>query len=298
MKNSRTITVRILAGLLGAGLTLVPSLLWAQPSAHYVPGVEGIKGASLPPPGVYVRDYNVFYFANQVNDFSGNEIPGLDPEVFIYANVPRIIWITELKVLGGNLGVDALVPLQYTDIGLIDDSTFGVGDVFAEVTWSRHLQQFDFSLGYGVYAPTGNSDPTPLNTKPGLGYWTHMFTAGATWYPDKDKKWAVSALNRYEVNTEKDDTEGWRPGQVWTLEYGLSYGLRPTIDLGVVGYYQLRTTESTGADDREQVAAIGPEVSAFCTKLGLNTSLRYLYEFMAEGRLQGHTVALTLTKKF
>jgi len=30
----------------------------------------------------------------------------------------------------------------------------------------------------------------------------------------------------------------------------------------------------------------------------LGVSLRYAYEFMAESRLQGHMIALTLTKKF
>ena len=46
-----------------AGVLLVPVLLQAQPTAHYPPGIEGIKGASLPPPGFYLRDYNYAYFA-------------------------------------------------------------------------------------------------------------------------------------------------------------------------------------------------------------------------------------------
>ena len=57
--------------VIAAVLAAVPSLLLAQPSAHYAPGVEGIKGASLPPPGVYFRDYNYFYWADQLNDSSG-----------------------------------------------------------------------------------------------------------------------------------------------------------------------------------------------------------------------------------
>ena len=45
--------------VLAAAFAAVPTLLLAQPAAHYVPGIEGVKGASLPPPGWYVRDYNV-----------------------------------------------------------------------------------------------------------------------------------------------------------------------------------------------------------------------------------------------
>ncbi len=289
---------------ISAALLALPSLVQAQPTAHYVPGVEGIKGASLPPPGMYLRDYNVFYYADRFNDAQGNEISAADPKAFIYANVPRFIWITDAEVLGGSIGVDGLLPLQYTDLqvntpgGRFDDSTFGIGDFFAEATWSKHIKQFDFSLGAGFWAPTGDSSPG-LTTRAGLGYWTFMLTAGATWYIDADKLWAVSALNRYEFNTEKDGTD-ITPGQAYTLEWGVSYALRKTIEVGAVGYYQQQVTSDSGqsATGRDRVAAVGPEVRAFCTKYGFNTELRYLYEFMSESRLQGHTIALVFTKRF
>lgn len=129
-----------------------------------------------------------------------------------------------------------------------------------------------------------------------------MFTAGATWYPDADKKWAVSVLNRYEISMKKDDVD-LTPGQAYTVEGGVSYNLGGTYDLGVVGYYQQKVTEDSGSAPivvgaRPRVAGIGPELSMFCKAIGVNTSIRYLYEFMAEDRLQGHTIALTLTKRF
>jgi hypothetical protein len=51
--------IRSTRTLITASLLAVPGLLQAQPTAHYVPGVAGIQGASLPPPGFYVRDYNL-----------------------------------------------------------------------------------------------------------------------------------------------------------------------------------------------------------------------------------------------
>src|SRR5512146_3272232 len=145
MKTLRNQPARItLLDLLLASLLAAPALVQAQPTAHYVPGVEGLKGASLPPPGLYLRDYNVFYYANTLNDNHGNNIPGVDPRAYIYANVPRVIWITDLQLLGGSIGVDGLLPLQYTELkantpgGPFHDQTFGIGDFFAEVTWSKH----------------------------------------------------------------------------------------------------------------------------------------------------------------
>ncbi len=292
-------------GLLTAGLLVVPGLLPAQPTAHYPPGVEGIKAASLPPPGIYFRDYNLGYYADRLNDNHGNEIGPADAHASIYANVPRLVWITDAQVLGGNIGVDALLPLQYTHLdamtrgGRFDESSFGIGDFFMEGTWSTHLKKFDFSFGYGFWAPTGDFDPNNP-TKAGLGYWGQMLTAGATWYVDPDKKWAISALNRYEFNSDQEDTHTMR-GQAYTLEYGVSYSVSPTVDVGLAGYYQQQVTGDSGpaaATSHDRVAGVGPEVSVFYPKYTLGWSLRYAYEFLAESRLQGHTFALTITKRF
>jgi hypothetical protein len=117
---------------------------------------------------------------------------------------------------------------------------------------------------------------------------------------DPEKKWALSALNRYEINTEKKDTD-MTPGQVWTLEWGLSYALRKTVDIGVAGYYQQQVTTDSGSSassTKDKVVAIGPEIVMLCPKLGVFTSIRYNYEVLAEDRLQGHTVAVTFTKRF
>ena len=61
--------------LLGAGLFALPGNIQAtQPvpivGGHYPAGAEGIKGASLPPPGVYFRDYNIGYFALKRSAFT------------------------------------------------------------------------------------------------------------------------------------------------------------------------------------------------------------------------------------
>jgi hypothetical protein len=291
--------------LLAAGWLLAPAVVQAQPTAHYVPGVEGIKGATLPPPGWYVRDYNVAYTSHRLNDSAGREVGVADLNAFTYANVPRVIWITETKVLGGSLGVDALLPLIYSSVeagpsfARFKDDTFGIGDFFAEATLSWHIQKFDFSVAAGVWTPTGDS-AAPPTTRVGSGFWTPMLTAGATWYVDQGKTWAVSALSRYEFNTEQRDTH-ITPGQAYTLEWGVSKALAKTVDVGVVGYYQQQVTTDSGdksSNFRDRVASVGPELSILCPPHMLFASFRYLYEFMAEDRAQGHTFALTLTKRF
>ncbi|MBI5387871.1 MAG: transporter [Verrucomicrobia bacterium] len=298
--------IQLKSVLLLGGLLALPSLLQAQPTAHYITGFEGIKGASLPPPGVYLRDYTIGYYASRLNTASGQDTKTPNFRAYTIANVPRVLWITETKFLGGFVGVDALLPLVYQNLqagpGPAKSDTFGIGDFFAESTLSWHTKQFDFAVAAGLHMPTGDSPNQPYEfmTRAGLGYWTPMLTAGATWYIDQEKTWAVSALNRYEFNTEQRNTQV-TPGQAYTLEWGVSKTLNKTIDVGVVGYYQQKVTTDTGANAvkfRDRVAAVGPEVSVAFPKPMLFVSLRYDYEFMAESRAQGHTFALTLTKRF
>ena len=161
--------------VLAASLVALPGILQAQPSAHYVPGVEGIKGASLPPPGVYVRDYNYFYWADQLNDSSGNKIGPADFDAFTYANLPRVIWITDTKFLGGFVGVDGFLPLVYQQAsanpGIRQPPRLASVTCLPKARLSWHLKQFDFAVGSGVGLPTGDSPtksgPT-TQARPGL----------------------------------------------------------------------------------------------------------------------------------
>jgi len=287
----------------------VPRQAQAQPSpsftGHYVPGVEGVKGASLPPPGFYVRDYNAFYWANQLNGNGGTEVP-LDFNAFVYANLLRPVWITEWSVLGGSFGMDMIVPIQYTDLSvkaggasLYDAAVFGIGDLYFEpATLSWHGKQWDAAFGYSFFAPTADSEPG--TAKPGKGFWTHMITAGGTLYFDEAKTWSLSLLNRYEFNMEEKDT-GITPGQVWTLEWGLAKGVSKLVEIGASGYCQLQTTTDSGSNassDLDQTVALGPEVTAAWPKTGILFSLRYLHEFEVYDRPQGDIVTLTLTRRF
>ena len=298
----RTRLIKTIGSLLITGLFALPNLSQAQPivAGHYPAGAEGIKGASLPPPGLYFRDYNFFYYSDRFKDGPP------DFRLDAYVNAPRLIWMTPVNILGFDYGMDVIVPFGYLDYkyqtpaGKVTDRWFGVGDIEVEpLLLSKHFKQFDLSGGYAFWAPTGDYSPG----RPDLivqGFWSHMLTLGGTWYPDEAKTWAVSLLNRYEFCHEQRQTD-INPGQVYTVEWGVSKAVAKTIDVGVIGYFQQQTTEDTGARASHKLdrkVGVGPEISAFWPGLGLFTSLRYAYEFAAVERPEGQLVTLTLTKRF
>jgi len=107
MKTSHSCIYQFLATSFLLAVTLQ---LRAQ---HYPAGSEGIKAGSLPAPGFYVEDYNSFYFFNHTPGFGGqlNLLEG-----FNYVQSPRLMWMTDLKILGADVGMAVRVPIAYKQI--------------------------------------------------------------------------------------------------------------------------------------------------------------------------------------
>jgi hypothetical protein len=203
----------------------------------------------------------------------------------------------ELQYFGG----------QPTGLRIDSVNKIGLGDIQVEpliLAW--HWKRFDLVAGYSFWAPTGDYDHRELFLlNLGEGDWTHMLTAGATWYPDAEKTWAVSILNRYEISTEEYSdlynvtvssshprgvaSLNSTPGDIYTIELAVSKTVVDGLDIGVTGYYQKQVTAAEGPTwfgptflyERVHVAGVGPEIKYDYAKWKLSGSLRYAYEFSA-----------------
>lgn len=293
MKHKST-AILVAAGLMALSTALPANIIVG---GHYPAGAEGLKGSTLPPPGLYFRDYT---FGYRATDFPDGP-PVFDITALI--NAPRIIWISEYEVFGANWGMDLIVPFGYMDWtaggpGAPGQSWAGIGDIqFEPVLLSWHFDGFDLAAGYAVWAPTGDFSVN----RPDLiskGFWSHMLTFGGTYYFDQDKTWALSLLTRYEFCHEQRNTN-IDPGQVFTLEWGLSKTIKQGLDVGLTGYFQKQTTGDDGLGASlllDEKLGVGAEVSAFWPNLGAFTSLRYVHEFDATERPEGDLVTFTFTK--
>lgn len=276
-------------------------------TGHYPLGSEGIKAATLPPPGWYFRTYSMFYTADTLRDSGGHD-SDLDLDLDAFAFAPRVIWITKQKILGADFGMDVLVPVSYTDFELdgveFKDHRGGIGDIMVEpALLSWHGECYDISAGLALWTPTGEYDKNHAAVSPGKDFWTTMLTLGGTYYLDQEKTWSASLLNRYEFHSEQDHRDV-RPGQNYLFEWGVAKTLAKIVDVGVVGYCQWQTTDDHGSDvtwDKnvhDRVAGIGPEISVAIPPAAMSVSLRCVREFSAVDRPEGTTVTLTLTKAF
>ena len=277
-----------------------------QQSGHYPQGAEGLKGASLPPPGTYLKWYNIAYDAGTLRDANGHTVPaGLDLDVFITA--PRFIKMTDIKILGADYGFDVAVPFvsvdqQVSALG-IKQYKSGIGDILVEpVILGWHFKQCDLGVAAGVWCPTGDYDSTsPVNV--GKGYWTAMFSWGGTLYFDEDKTWHLSTLCRYESSSTKTDRD-IRPGDCFHIEWGLGKTIAKNWNVGLTAYTFWQTTRDSGSavnydnSIHDSFYALGPEVNYFYAPYKTIFSVRTQSDMGVIGRTQGQNTVISPTKIF
>lgn len=294
---------RIVSTVFFLGLILGCGPLMAG-GGHYTSGVEGIKAATVPPPGgsgFYGKLYNCYYSAGDYRNNQGKNTGGFDVDVLVQGY--RLIYSSNIEILGGNLLFDILVPLQYTDIsiGPLGDSRGGLGDIFIEpvfIGW--HGDRYDALAAFGVYVPTGSYSPN-RPASPGKGFWTYLFTLGGTVYFDQEKTWSLSALARYQIHTKQDDTD-ITAGDHFSFEWGLGKNING-LDLGVAGYCHWQVEDDKGPNgtipnQRERSFAAGPEIAYTFESVGLSVNLRSLWEFESKNKSQGNMTVLSLTYAF
>lgn len=302
-------------GMIVGGLALLAGLCTtagaATQGSHYNYGVEGVLGATAPPPGWHYRMYNLWYNPNELKNNNGNTVP-VNFDLNVFASVQRLIHVTNVKILGADFLYDFVVPLvdQDVTVGPFSDShSFTVGDIEIEpfgLAW--HQPRWDATFALAVIAPTGHFEGNEP-ASPGLGYWSGRLTLGGTYYFDDKKTWSASVLTRTLINSEQEDTN-ITPGSEFIAEYGVgkefmvnnTWMIRP----GVSGasYWQISDDSDDlpqagiVADQRKQAHAIGAELNIFYLPMLFQVNLRYLEEYGVENGPEESRFVATLTKSF
>ncbi len=239
------------------------ALASAHAEGHYVPGVEGIQAASVPPPGLYYLGYMANYNAEQFKaPGSSTALPG-ENKATIFALANRLAWISNTKVLGADFGMETIVPVQSTSLTIkaagLSDTQSGFGDVYlGPVVLGWHGASWDAVGAAGFWLKSADSS-SPASA--GKGFASTMLTGGATYYFDANKTLSGSALLRYEINDSKSN--GIKPGDQVSLEWGFGKMLG-SVQVGVVGYDQMQISNDSGtgaSNNKSERHAIGAEVA-------------------------------------
>ncbi len=289
--------------LLGAAFFVLSFNAFAE--GHYVPGVEGVNSATVPPPGRYYLGYLVNYDIESLKaPGSGSDIPVSNTGT-VTALANRFVYITDKKVLGADYGVETLIPIisKNLDFNAIsyDESDSGLGDIFlSPIVLGWHGEGWDAVFGAGFWLDNGDDDEL---ANAGNGYTGIMLTGGGTWQLNEAKDMSLAVLARYEMNDK--NSNDFEPGDQLTVEWGLGKQINPQLNLGLVGYLQRQMTDDKGtgaSNDRFSRQAIGIEATYLSKSLGGFIKGAFYTEGSVEGGTgpgaEGDLLRLTLVKPF
>jgi hypothetical protein len=151
---------RLVSLLIAAALVLaLPSVSLAQLRGSYPPGFAALESGSQGPPAIDVFLPVFAYSANDIKDDQGHSL-GRSPRVTSVLVAPSVSWVTNVKVLGANLGGMAM-PLPFIKNSIEGRSlavagTFTYSDIFVEpIQLGWHPKGADFLAAYSAAVPTG-----------------------------------------------------------------------------------------------------------------------------------------------
>jgi hypothetical protein len=285
---------------------LFPSVSAFAGGVNHEPlGAEAFLTGILPPPGFYIKEYLNYYTADKLKNNSGRTLnlarDGAElSKLEVFASATRFLYITPLKILGGSLGAQTIVPWVRTSLKLdtlapgglseMGEHRNAIGDITLGPNLSWHSQNglFHAASGLDITAPTGPWNKRHL-VNIGTNVWSFSPVFAATaflpWHPNL----SVGIKMDYSFSTRNDDfiispsiaakignmsLTGLKthlsPGQEFHFDYGIEYALTKKgathqFRVGAFGYFYQQTTDDKTDEGRVKhdlgrVFAIGPGV--------------------------------------
>lgn len=301
---------------------------------HYPLGSESLLCGLIPRPGLYSKTYFYQYSASNLKDNSGHTLKknkdGAELDhLNSYSIAPRVLYISEKKILGWYWGQQLLVPFVKVDMklntmaGSMHEDRFSIGDIrYSPAFMSYHSadQLFHAALALPNFdLPTGSYNATNL-VNIGKNHWSISPGFAFTWFLPFNPKFSVSSFIQYAFNMPNNDyiigasqaakigdmsligrQTHLTPGQEFMADYGIDYAVSDKLRLGIAGYYYQQTTDDhTGVgtikNDKGMVFAIGPAV-AYCSKQWF-FDFHVDFETTAKNRPQGVTSLFSVVYSF
>lgn len=289
--------------VLVAGLLLPLKASAFRQNLSFNVGLTNMLDGIMPPPGVHMLNYFVYYDADEVE--TDTPLQQFDHEVEVKGYAPQLIYIPDHTLPGGlRYGFSAILPLLDIDVdspvleassGVMGD--LAIGPFIGKTVPLTKDTAFHWFLELDTYLPVGDYDKDKA-LNPSSNYVSfNPFLSMSLTLPHG---FAISSRQFYTYNFENDDyvlqpgVEGdLQAGQLYHFNYSVSKNLpfiHPNFRIGAVGYYlnQLTDDEFEGEDlddSQEEVFAIGPGI-VYIHK-GIFFGAKAMFETHAEERPKG-----------
>lgn len=230
----------------------------------YPSGVENFMVGAVPPPGLYVLNYDNLYVADKLKDGLGQQVPVPGFKVNAAVVATRVVWSTPQPVWGGNLVFHTIIPvvdLKVSAAGASQHKT-GVGDITVGVGIAHHHSEaLHTATGLDLVLPTGGYDKTDL-ANIGRNYASLQPLFGLTYLQSRGFNGDFKIT--FNLNQKNKDTQ-YRSGDEVFVDFATGYGLGNGWTLGVGGYVRRQLSSDTQAgavvaNSRSSGFALGPSL--------------------------------------
>lgn len=275
-------------------------------------GIINMQDGNPPPlTGWVLQQFVQSYQSGSTRNAYGESISG--PKMSSLLSMTQLIYVSKIKVLGGNLDFTALLPVirisangNGGNVPSINSGSFGDIITGSAIQWfNKQLfgMRFSHRLEADVVLPTGSfNERYDINPSAHL-YSTVLHYAFTLFLTDKA---AISMRHMLTYNFNEIGTQV-KPGMFYNFNYALEYPVAKRLRAEVAGYYltQINQDSYNGNDNyyqqtfgipdtRERVLAVGPGLS-YITPSGLFIELKGMQETAAKNRTQGFRTALSLS---
>jgi hypothetical protein len=239
-------------------------------------GGSDVRVALLPPPGFYA---GAAFFAGNAPRFvdgSGHDIPGLTPHFTLKAAAPFFLYVPDVKVFGGSIGVFGVLPYGANCGRFLAVQpwacAWGAGDPYLEIGWWRYfgtprssrfagafpiLEGLAVSVGIGAVFPVGQYKVQQV-TQQGIALGHNIFDVAPsvaftyTTPPIIAEATEISAKlywNNYRINSATQ----YQTADLITVDFAVTerYG---RFQLGAAGTYAFQF-----ADDKQFGIKVPPD---------------------------------------
>jgi len=264
-------------------ILFTPLLALAGGVQHYPNGLEAELMGVVPPPGLYYRQFNIYYTADKLKDNSGHTLSlakdGAElSRINVFAVAPALRWVSKLSILGGNYYMIGVTPLLNVNTRLNAMTPGGPTHLSESRTrlydpiWINGLgwHLFDGKLHVAAeldtFIPVGMYNGKNL-VNVGKNVWTFIPVVAVTGFsPFWEERLELNFKLMYDFDTRNNDfvigpsiaakignpaLTGLRthndPGQAFHTEFAVDYRIYEKLRVGLAGYfYQQTTDDKTG----------------------------------------------------
>ena len=268
---------------------------------------DGVAGK----PGFIYQGYAQYFQTHQLNDGFGHNTHS-DLKVNSLLQMNQLIYLSPVRVLGGNLGFTVIVPLvqiiaanQGAQAPSVNPGVLGDIVQGTAIQWSDkklfgkpffHRVEFDVNVPVGSY----NSD---YNINASSHLWAygvyHAFTLML------NDKISVSSRNQFNYNSHFIGQKG-KAGAYYNGNYSVDYSIIKSLKIEAAAYYLTQFNQDSYdgnshyyqdkysiANTKERVLGVGPGLAYFAPG-GVLIEAKVFFETAAKDRFEGTHPTLRL----